>query len=63
VHLRLRTQPTDSQPANRFSYRHKGLSMVDIRDIGEVAAGELLRREKPVSHLPCETYALVGPDR
>jgi hypothetical protein len=24
--------------------------MVDIRDIGEVAAGELLRREKPVFH-------------
>jgi hypothetical protein len=37
--------------------------MVDIRDIGEVAAGELLRREKASVPLPRETYALVGPDR
>ena len=36
--------------------------MVDIRDIGEVAAGELLRREKASVPLPRETYALVGPD-
>jgi len=41
---------------------HQGLSMVDIRDIGEAAARELLRREKASGPLPRETYALVGPD-
>lgn len=40
----------------------KGLSMVDIRDIGEAAARELLRREKANAPLPRETYALVGTD-
>ena len=40
----------------------RGLSMVDIRDIGEAAARELLRREKTNGPLPRETYALVGPD-
>ena len=40
----------------------KGLSMVDIGDIGEAAARELLRREKANGPLPRETYALVGPD-
>jgi uncharacterized protein YbjT (DUF2867 family) len=40
----------------------KGISMVDIRDIGEAAAKELLRRERSEKPLPRETYALVGPD-
>lgn len=40
----------------------KGVSMVDIRDIGEAAAIELLRRERASSPLGRETYALVGPD-
>lgn len=40
----------------------KGLSMVDIGDIGEAAARELLRRERANAPLPRETYALVGPD-
>jgi uncharacterized protein YbjT (DUF2867 family) len=40
----------------------KGISMVDIRDIAEAAARELLRRERAQSPLPRETYALVGPD-
>jgi uncharacterized protein YbjT (DUF2867 family) len=40
----------------------KGISMVDIRDIGEAAALELLRRERAATPLPRETYALVGPD-
>jgi uncharacterized protein YbjT (DUF2867 family) len=40
----------------------KGISMVDIRDIGEAAAAELLRRERAAKPLPRETYALVGPD-
>jgi uncharacterized protein YbjT (DUF2867 family) len=40
----------------------KGVSMVDIRDIGEAAAIELLRRERAPTRLDRETYALVGPD-
>jgi uncharacterized protein YbjT (DUF2867 family) len=40
----------------------KGLSMVDIRDIGAAAAIELMRRERTASPLPRETYELVGPD-
>jgi uncharacterized protein YbjT (DUF2867 family) len=40
----------------------KGVSMVDIRDIGEAAAIELLRRERAATPLPRETYSLVGPD-
>lgn len=39
-----------------------GVSMVDIRDIGEAAAKELLRREQSDTPLPHETYELVGPD-
>lgn len=40
----------------------KGISMVDVRDIGDAAARELLRRERSASALPSETYELVGPD-
>jgi len=40
----------------------KGLSMVDIRDIGEAAAKELMRRETADGPLPREAYDLVGPD-
>jgi uncharacterized protein YbjT (DUF2867 family) len=40
----------------------KGLSMVDIRDIGSAAAIELTRRARVATPLPRETYALVGPD-
>jgi uncharacterized protein YbjT (DUF2867 family) len=40
----------------------KGVSMVDVRDIGEAAAKELLRRERAAGPLPRETYELVGPD-
>lgn len=40
----------------------KGLSMVDIRDIGGAAAIELLRRAQAAAPLPRETYELVGPD-
>ncbi|GBQ26973.1 hypothetical protein AA12717_2520 [Gluconacetobacter sacchari DSM 12717] len=36
--------------------------MVDIRDIGEAAAIELVRREQAAAPLGRETYALVGPD-
>jgi uncharacterized protein YbjT (DUF2867 family) len=40
----------------------KGISMVDIRDIGEAAAIELARREQAPAPLGREIYALVGPD-
>src|SRR5690606_39955802 len=36
--------------------------MVDIRDVGEVAAKELVRRERSASPLPREIYTLAGPD-
>ncbi len=40
----------------------KGVSMVDARDIAEVAASCLLRRENAAAPLPRETIELVGPD-
>ena len=40
----------------------KGISMVDVRDIGEAAANELLRREQASAPQPREVYDLVGPD-
>jgi uncharacterized protein YbjT (DUF2867 family) len=40
----------------------KGISMVDIRDIGEAAAKELMRREQAGAPLPGAAYELVGPD-
>lgn len=40
----------------------KGLAMVDARDIAEVAAIELIRRERAIDKLPIETINLVGPD-
>lgn len=39
----------------------KGISMVDIRDIGAAAAIELLRRDRSATPLGRETYELVGP--
>ncbi|HEY8945151.1 MAG TPA: NmrA/HSCARG family protein, partial [Polyangiaceae bacterium] len=40
----------------------KGLAMIDARDIGEIAALELLRREQSAEPLPLERINLVGPD-
>jgi uncharacterized protein YbjT (DUF2867 family) len=40
----------------------EGISMVDIRDIGEAAAKELLRREEAPAPQPRAVYELVGPD-
>lgn len=40
----------------------KGLAMVDARDIGEIAAIELLRREQADAPLPLDRINLVGPD-
>ncbi|GGE10951.1 NmrA family transcriptional regulator [Aureimonas endophytica] len=40
----------------------KGVAMVDARDIAEVAAIELIRRDEAPGLLPSETLNLVGPD-
>lgn len=40
----------------------KGLAMIDVRDIAEIAAIELIRREQSNSELPLERITLVGPD-
>ncbi len=40
----------------------KGLAMIDARDIGEIAALELLRREQSPTPLPITRINLVGPD-
>jgi uncharacterized protein YbjT (DUF2867 family) len=40
----------------------KGLAMVDVRDIGEVAAIELIRRDQASTRLPIERINVVGPD-
>jgi uncharacterized protein YbjT (DUF2867 family) len=40
----------------------KGLAMVDARDVGEVAAIELIRREQSAVPLPLDYINLVGPD-
>lgn len=41
---------------------NKGLAMIDARDIGEIAAIELIRRERSAAPLPVERMNLVGPD-
>jgi uncharacterized protein YbjT (DUF2867 family) len=40
----------------------KGLAMIDTRDLAEVAALELLRRENVAQPLPLERINVVGPD-
>jgi uncharacterized protein YbjT (DUF2867 family) len=40
----------------------KGLAMIDARDIGEIAAIELIRREQSAAPLPLSRINLVGPD-
>lgn len=40
----------------------KGVAMVDARDIAEVAAIELIRRDTARDNLPIETINVVGPD-
>ncbi|MER9326571.1 NmrA/HSCARG family protein [Mesorhizobium sp. M0488] len=40
----------------------KGLAMVDARDLGEIAAIELVRREQANEPLPLERINVVGPD-
>ncbi len=40
----------------------KGVAMVDTRDIAEVAAIELIRRDQAPGKLPVDVINLVGPD-
>ena len=40
----------------------KGLAMIDVRDIAEIAALELLRREQATQPLPLTRINLVGPE-
>jgi uncharacterized protein YbjT (DUF2867 family) len=40
----------------------KGLAMIDARDVGEVAAIELIRREQSPAPLPLDYINVVGPD-
>jgi len=40
----------------------KGVAMVDARDIAEIAAIELIRRDSAPGKLPIETINVVGPD-
>lgn len=40
----------------------RGLAMIDSRDIGEIAALELIRRDQASEALPLERINLVGPD-
>jgi uncharacterized protein YbjT (DUF2867 family) len=40
----------------------KGLAMIDVRDIAEIAALELLRREQASEPLPLNRINLVGPE-
>lgn len=40
----------------------KGLAMVDVRDVGEIAALELIRREQSATPLPLSRLNVVGPD-
>ncbi|MEO8684227.1 MAG: NmrA family NAD(P)-binding protein [Devosia sp.] len=40
----------------------KGLAMIDSRDIGEIAAIELVRRETSSASLPIDRINLVGPE-
>jgi uncharacterized protein YbjT (DUF2867 family) len=40
----------------------KGLAMIDARDVGEVAAIELIRREQSPTSLPLDYINVVGPD-
>jgi uncharacterized protein YbjT (DUF2867 family) len=42
---------------------NKGLAMIDARDVGEIAAIELIRREQSATPLPLNRINIVGPDK
>src|SRR5438067_5978420 len=41
---------------------NRGIAMIDARDLGEIAAIELVRREQASEPLPLERINVVGPD-
>lgn len=45
-----------------FPIGDKGVSMVDVRDIAEIAASALLQGDRASKSLPSEVINLVGPD-
>lgn len=45
-----------------FPIGEKGVSMVDVHDIADIAAGAILQRERASQPLPSEAINLVGPD-
>lgn len=45
-----------------FPIGDKGVSMIDVRDIAEIAAEAILLRERTNTDLPTEVINLVGPD-
>lgn len=45
-----------------FPIGEKGVSMVDVRDIAEIAAGAVLRRAQSAVALPGDVIDLVGPE-
>lgn len=45
-----------------FPIGEKGVSMVDVRDIAEIAAAAVLQRAQATQALPSEVINLVGPD-
>jgi uncharacterized protein YbjT (DUF2867 family) len=45
-----------------FPIGEKGVSMVDVRDIAEIAAAAVLQRERATHQLASEVIHLVGPD-
>lgn len=45
-----------------FPIGDRGVSMVDVGDIAEIAAGALLQRERSDERLPREVINLVGPE-
>ncbi len=53
----LRSRQTYATPVGKV-----GLTMIDGRDVAEIAALELLRREQSGNPLPAETIELVGPE-
>lgn len=53
----LKSHQTYATPVGKV-----GLSLIDGRDVAEVAALELLRRERSGDPLPRETIELVGPE-
>jgi uncharacterized protein YbjT (DUF2867 family) len=59
--LQLR-QPLLEQGVYPSPIGQKGVALVDVRDIAELACSELMRRERSSEPLPLERFDLIGPD-